>query len=106
LNVTFYSAGRIGSAAGKQISPNPKYAATCPGEPTPLAPTFTGTTGYQVAMGGTHPHRQRYVFIDLGGNETVLVLIESAQKADYVEADFDTFAEQAMTIVQSMQFVP
>jgi hypothetical protein len=88
------------------VSPNPKYTATCPGEASPLAPTFTSVTGYQVAMGGSYPHRSRYVFIDIGDNESVLVLIESRQKADFVQADFDQFAQRAMSIVTTMQFVP
>ena len=89
------------------VSPNPKYTTACPGEPGPFAPTFTGATNpYEVAMGGRYPHRSRYLFEDIGDNESVLVLIESAQKADFVESDFDKVADEAMNIVKTMQFVP
>lgn len=89
------------------VSPNPKYTSACPGEPGPLAPTFTGATNpYQVAMGGRYPHRSRYLFVDVGNNESALVLIESAQKADFVASDFDKFASEAMNIAKTMQFVP
>lgn len=81
----------------------PTWTGTCPGSPsrTPVAVLFgneasVGSDSYGVGLTGSE--RERLILVDVGG-QVVAIVIDATDPST-----FDTFASQAMSIVESFRF--